>query len=163
VLLAAALADVEPLADGRPARLPARRPRQAAADRPPVASHEFHLERHGDRVLGWRGELPPRELAVLGSPAAPVEATLDLHGHTAEEAREGLATFLARSRRSGLRTLLVVTGHGRGRPGAGVLRVAVPAWLAAPPLAARLLAFATARPEHGGAGAIYLRLAGRGR
>lgn len=162
-LLAAALADVEPLDVARPARLPARRSRPAAIPKPAgVSAPDFHLERHGDRVLGWRGELPPRELAVLGSPAAPVEATLDLHGHTTEEARQRLAAFLLRSRNSGLHTLLVITGHGRGRPGAGVLRFAVPEWLAVPPLAAHLLAFASARPEHGGAGALYLRLAGRG-
>lgn len=158
-LLAAALADVEPLDAARPGRLPVRRVRPAVAAKPAPPGRELHVERHGDRVLGWRGELPPRELAILGSPAAPVEATLDLHGHTAEEARARLVAFVARSHRAGLRTLLVVTGHGRDRPGTGVLRAAVPGWLAAPPLAGRLVAFATARPADGGAGALYLRLA----
>ena len=156
--LAAAFADVQPLDGDRPARLAFRKTRPTKASLAPRVAAHFHLERHGDRVLGWHGELPPRELATLGTAAAPIEATLDLHGLSCEAARERLAEFLASAHRRGLRTLLVVTGHGRHRPDAGLLRREVPSWLAGPESTDSVLAFATARPAHGGPGAIYVAL-----
>jgi DNA-nicking Smr family endonuclease len=39
-----------------------------------------------------------------------------------------------------------------------VLREGVTDWLTAPPLAARVMAFASARPEDGGSGATYVLL-----
>ena len=160
-LFAAALADVQPLAPRCPQRVRASRPaaaRKTSAGAPPGASARFHLERTGERVTGWRGELPPRELGGLGGDTSAIEATLDLHGLATVAARERLASFLEAARRRGARTVLVITGHGRHRPGAGALRREVPEWLAAPPLARLLVAFVTARWEHGGAGALYVRL-----
>ena len=40
----------------------------------------------------------------------------------------------------------------------GILRHSVPHWLAAPPLAGRILQVAPAHQRHGGAGAIYVYL-----
>ena len=50
--------------------------------------------------------------------------------------------------------------HGRGlhSPEGPVLKEALPGWLAAAPIGARVLAFATAGPEAGGAGASYVLL-----
>ncbi len=85
-----------------------------------------------------------------------VEGTLDLHGLTREEAFRALERFLARMQTSGARCVLVVTGRGRLR--GGVLRELLPRWLEAPTLRPRVVAFAPARPEHGGDGAFYLLL-----
>ncbi len=90
----------------------------------------------------------------------PVEATLDLHGFTQGEAHSALIALIARSRASGHRCVLVVTGKGgnvdaEGRT-TGVLRANVPRWLNETPLRAHVLAFANARPRHGGEGALYV-------
>ncbi|HTZ35590.1 MAG TPA: Smr/MutS family protein, partial [Stellaceae bacterium] len=90
----------------------------------------------------------------------PVEARLDLHGLTQAEAHRALATFLAAARTAGKRCVLVITGRGaaKGAEGGGVLREAVPRWLAEPAFRAHLLAIATAQPRDGGAGALYVML-----
>ncbi len=86
----------------------------------------------------------------------PVEATLDLHGMTQEEAHRALSRFVTASRAAGRRCVLVVTGHGR--MSGGVLKAAVPRWLAEPELRQHVLAIASARPQHGGSGALYVLL-----
>ena len=90
----------------------------------------------------------------------PIEATLDLHGFTQGEAHSALIALIARARALGHRCVLVVTGKG-GKEGSGgrttgVLRANVPRWLNEPPLRAHVLAFANARPRHGGEGALYV-------
>jgi DNA-nicking Smr family endonuclease len=85
-----------------------------------------------------------------------IEARLDLHGMTQAEAHHALFGFVARSRTAGRRCVLVITGHGR--IGGGVLKSAVPRWLHEPELRRHVLAIAPARPQHGGAGALYVLL-----
>jgi DNA-nicking Smr family endonuclease len=86
----------------------------------------------------------------------PIEGRLDLHGMTQDEAHRALAGFVRASRAVGKRCVLVITG--RGALGGGVLRSAVPRWLAEPALRPHLLAIATAKPRDGGAGALYVML-----
>jgi DNA-nicking Smr family endonuclease len=90
-----------------------------------------------------------------------IEARLDLHGMTQEEAHRALAGFIVRSRGGGRRCILVITG--RGVAGGGVLRGAVPRWLAEPLLRPHLLAIAPAQPRDGGGGALYVLLRRPGR
>ncbi|HLJ65440.1 MAG TPA: Smr/MutS family protein [Stellaceae bacterium] len=97
-----------------------------------------------------------RTLERLRRGQLPIEARLDLHGLTQEEAHDALGAFLARVHGAGLRTVLVITG--KGRMGAGVLRAAVPRWLNEAPNRARILAIAHAVPRDGGDGALYLLL-----
>jgi len=88
-----------------------------------------------------------------------VDARLDLHGLTQEEAHRALARFLARSADAGRRCVLVVTGKGTKAGGAGgVLRASVPRWLNEPELRAHVLAFVHAAPKDGGTGALYILL-----
>jgi DNA-nicking Smr family endonuclease len=99
----------------------------------------------------------------------PIEARLDLHGMTQDEAHRALTGFIARSARAELRCVLVITGKGlRGfadaPPGAaarddyGVLRQAVPRWLNEAPTREAVLAFGAAQPRDGGSGALYILL-----
>lgn len=85
-----------------------------------------------------------------------IEARLDLHGLTQTEAHRALSRFVATSQAAGRRCVLVITG--RGRLGGGILKSAVPRWLAEPGLRRYLLGIAPAQPHHGGAGALYLLL-----
>jgi DNA-nicking Smr family endonuclease len=85
-----------------------------------------------------------------------IEARLDLHGMSQAEAHRALFDFVAGSRTAGRRCVLVITGHGRSS--GGVLKSAVPRWLNEPELRRHVLAIAPARPQHGGAGALYVLL-----
>ena len=85
-----------------------------------------------------------------------IEAKLDLHGMTQNEAHEELRRFIAGSRELGRRCVLVVTGVGAR--GGGILRRSVPRWLAEPSLREAVLNVAPAEQRHGGQGALYVLL-----
>lgn len=92
-----------------------------------------------------------------------IDARIDLHGMTQDEAHGMLLAFLHRAHASGMRHVLVITGKGISRGGDGVLRRAVPGWLATAPFRGLVSAHATAARHHGGEGALYLRLRRQGR
>jgi DNA-nicking Smr family endonuclease len=92
-----------------------------------------------------------------------IDARIDLHGMTQAEAHGVLLAFLHRAHASGMRHVLVITGKGISRGGDGVLRRAVPGWLATAPFRGLVSAHATAARHHGGEGALYLRLRRQGR
>ncbi len=86
-----------------------------------------------------------------------VQAHVDLHGLTADEARVELERFLDGARAAGKRCVLVV--HGRGlhsKDAIPVLKERLKVWLTRGRLARAVLAFTTARPADGGAGAVYV-------
>jgi DNA-nicking Smr family endonuclease len=88
----------------------------------------------------------------------PIDARLDLHGHTQAEAHGALLRFLRRTQSRGGRLVLVITGKGvRGESG-GVLKRAVPMWLGLPEFRDMVIGFDTAAISHGGEGALYVRV-----
>lgn len=98
----------------------------------------------------------------------PIDATLDLHGLTQEEAYRALRKFLPARARRGDRTVLVITGKGLRRTGPheiesrGILRAMLPIWLADPALSPLVAGISGAHATHGGGGAFYVRLRGEG-
>lgn len=88
-----------------------------------------------------------------------IGGSLDLHGHTQDSGRAALFRFLYAAQARGDRTVIVVTG--KGRAGEGVLKRALPGWLAAPELKPILAGYAPAHQSHGGAGAFYVFLKAR--
>jgi DNA-nicking Smr family endonuclease len=87
-----------------------------------------------------------------------IAARLDLHGLTQREAHGELVAFLESSVRQGRRCVLVITGKGPGSPAQGILKRAVPRWIASSSAAGQILATSTAQPKHGGDGALYVLL-----
>jgi DNA-nicking Smr family endonuclease len=87
-----------------------------------------------------------------------IDGRIDLHGLHQAEAHRELAHFIADSFAAGRRLVLVITGKGAGEGGRGVLRAAAPRWLNEAPLREKILAVREARPQHGGAGALYVLL-----
>ncbi len=127
---------------------PLSRPRAPA----PLRRSEPELE-HG-RAAG----VDRRRSERLRRGQLPVEARLDLHGYTQDQAHSALDHFLGESQARGLRCVLVITGKGTTTGAGGVLRAQVPRWLNEPANRARVLAFDYAQPKHGGLGAIYVLL-----
>jgi len=98
----------------------------------------------------------------------PIEARLDLHGMTQQQAHAALLRFLHRAQASGVKTALVVTGKGLRKSSSdaehdagrrpGVLKRQVPMWLALPEFRPLVVGFDDAHVGHGGEGALYVRL-----
>jgi DNA-nicking Smr family endonuclease len=88
----------------------------------------------------------------------PIDARLDLHGHTQQMAHRALNRFIEDAFHVGYRTVLVVTGKG-GRDGEpGILWRMVPIWLNETPLRQWISGFSHASPRDGGTGALYIRV-----
>lgn len=84
---------------------------------------------------------------------------LDLHGLTVEEARSALAGFFRSALRDSERCVLIVHGRGLNSPDrVPILKRHVVDWLSRGPWARSVLAFTSARPCDGGAGALYVLL-----
>lgn len=106
------------------------------------------------RVAG----LDRRSALRLKRGQVPIERSVDLHGLTQDQASPALKAFLKSAQEEGCRCVLVVTGKGFGKEGAGVIKTMVPRWLNQTPNRERILAFAYAQPRHGGDGALYVLL-----
>jgi DNA-nicking Smr family endonuclease len=103
--------------------------------------------------------LDPRVMKKLKSGGMAWQAYLDLHGLRVEEARVEINAFIREQRMKGRRCLLVV--HGRGKHSFDqkpVLKERLIQWMTQGFLHKDILAFVTARPHDGGAGAMYLLL-----
>jgi DNA-nicking Smr family endonuclease len=96
-----------------------------------------------------------------------VEARLDLHGLRQRDAHAQLKRFLKTAQARGLKHVLVITGKGADQAVSrsfyeeeerGVLRNAVPHWLAESEFASLVVSFSPAPRRLGGDGALYVRL-----
>jgi DNA-nicking Smr family endonuclease len=124
----------------------------------------FDLSDSDEFIEGRVQGLDPGVVRKLRRGEFSVQGHLDLHGMTREEAKGAVDAYLRSARSAGKRCVLLV--HGRGlhsKEQLPVLKDALRTWLATARFGRHVLAFATARPADGGAGAIYvlLRRAGR--
>jgi DNA-nicking Smr family endonuclease len=102
-----------------------------------------------------------RERRQLSRGQAQIDARLDLHGMTQNEAHRALLRFVARCQAQGTKFALIVTGKGAPDTlfdARGVLRRQVPLWLASGEFRAYVVGFDIAGRLHGGDGALYLRI-----
>ncbi len=97
-------------------------------------------------------------LEKLSKGKLQIEGRVDLHGMTQSEAHALLLSFLQRAHAGGVRYVLVITGKGFSSGGDGVLRRQVPAWLSTPPFRALVSSHDISARQHGGEGALYIRL-----
>ncbi|PBC06292.1 Smr/MutS family protein [Mesorhizobium sp. WSM3860] len=88
----------------------------------------------------------------------PIEGRVDLHGMTQDEAYSLLLAFLHRAHAGGIRYVLVITGKGSSSGGDGILRRSVPHWLSTPAFRHLVSSHDHAARNHGGSGALYVRL-----
>lgn len=124
-----------------------------------AGSGPFDLADSDEYIEGSVVDLDQRILRRLRRGDYSYQAHVDLHGLTRAEAKEALFDFVESSRRKGHRCVLVV--HGRGlhsKDQVPVLKEGVQGWLSRGRLAAQVLAFTSARPHDGGAGAVYVLL-----
>lgn len=108
--------------------------------------------------LGGVAGIDRRTAERLRRGRLPVEARLDLHGRTQDEAHRELIAFIRRTAAAGLRCVLIVTGKGAVSQGGGVLRRRLPDWLAQADCRPHILSVTRAQRKHGGEGAFYVLL-----
>ena len=138
-----------PSPPGKTKPAPSLRPHPPSRDKaPPPAPRLEPLDRRVKQRLA-RG----RDL---------IEARIDLHGRTQDEAHGALLRFLRKAQDDGARFALVITGKGaRARDEwseRGVLKRQVPLWLRLPEFRSCIVGFEEAAHGHGGAGALYVWL-----
>jgi len=88
-----------------------------------------------------------------------LEARIDLHGMIQSEAHGFLLGFLIHAHERGLRHVLVITGKGTSLGSDGALKRAVPLWFSLPEFRPLISSYEPAARNHGGEGALYVRLA----
>ncbi len=107
-----------------------------------------------DLIQFARSGLQHKILRNLRTGQYNVEAILDLHGKTIDEAKTALSEFLASCKRHGIRHVIMV--HGKGRANSKpILKNKLNHWLRQTD---DVLAFSSALPKDGGSGALYVLL-----
>lgn len=123
------------------------------------ANVRFEVVDDGQRVEGRRLDVPLEVVRRLRRGTIPIDAQVDLHGMHLQEARIHLELFLRTMRARSERCVLVIHGRGEHSPsGRGVLRGEISAWLSQGRSSEHVAAFATARRDDGGQGAVYVLL-----
>jgi len=103
-----------------------------------------------------RSHVGARTMRKLSRGKYAVQAEIDLHGMTIDEARPRLADFIDYAVKRGLTCVRIVHGKGLGSGHRGpVLKMAVNRWLRKWD---SVLAFVSARQVDGGTGAVYVLL-----
>lgn len=166
------MAGVRPLASEERTRVPnpppARNPRQIVNEDAEALAElsdlvggggSFDIAATNEYVEAHVVGVDPRLVRRLRSGEFAYQSHLDLHGLTIEQAKEAVDRFLAHAHQQGLRCVLLI--HGRGLNSHGqipVLKTWLASWLARGRWARLVLAFTSARPCDGGAGALYVLL-----
>jgi DNA-nicking Smr family endonuclease len=135
---------------------PHPRRRAHEADWSDIAPTEIPLVTTADAMDFIAPSLQKRVLRQLRSGGFGVDAELDLHGLTVDEAKRRLAGFLQICFAEGSRCIHLI--HGKGYRSEGdypILKNRVNLWLRQHP---DVLAFCTAKPAEGGTGAVYVLL-----
>jgi DNA-nicking Smr family endonuclease len=120
-------------------------------DRPPPVT--VRSKAHPELSHGAAPGVDRRTAMRLHRGQMEIQARLDLHGRTQDDAYRALCSFIDGAHGAGRRSVLIITGKGQG-----VLKNAVPRWLNQPPLRGRILSFSYAQQKDGGAGALYVLL-----
>ncbi len=169
-LWARVAATVQPLPGRSAPPVPPSVPRpaepRATAIEPPrrktmsVAAPPLQPIAHASLDGGWDRKLISGKLSP--------DRTIDLHGHTRDEAHDLLRFAVPDAFATGARVLLVITGRGgtarsgidsmHGQRSRGVIRASLHHWLDTPDLRAFVAAVRPAHPRHGGHGAFYVIL-----
>ncbi|MDJ0883035.1 MAG: Smr/MutS family protein [Desulfobacterales bacterium] len=169
ILFAMAMADVTPLEQttAPPDNAPQapRRPRLSEADRTLNALRDLIRTGRGYRVAdtpeyieGTGHQVPPGITRELHKGTFSIQASIDLHGMTAQAAREAVDAFLTDAVQRSHVAVLIVHGRGLSSAAEPVLKSKIPRWLTTGKWRKWVMAYSSARPCDGGAGATYVLL-----
>ena len=161
----AAVKGTTPL-DRKKIRVSPTSPQRKLIKRPltPVEDNNLHLketaalaEVGGEEFIAYKQEsMPHKVLRKLRKGQYNVEAMIDLHGMSVEEAKTAVESFLQQCLREAMRVVLIIHGKGRGHQShVPILKNKLNHWLRGINV---VLAFCSAASAHGSRGAIYVLL-----
>jgi len=168
-----AMKGVEPLRDARKkvVRPPSRRDEAPEQSRTKEEKEREYLSALVQDSSAWDisfsdeymvGAVPgvgPQIMRKLKRGEFSVQDYIDLHGLKKKEAEEVVQEFILKSHQRGLRCVLIVHGRGlRSVDHQPAIKKELPVWFRKGALKRIVLAFVTARPCDGGAGALYVLL-----
>ena len=137
-------------------------PRQTLADEQQVITDmmsddvEAREVEYGEYLLFKRDGVQHKLMKKLRQGRYRIDAELDLHGLTVNQARQALAQFLNECQQHNSRAVRIIHGKGLGSAHRGpVLKNSINKWL---PQRHEVLAFCSAMPADGGTGAVYVLL-----
>jgi len=163
-LFRAAVSDVTPIVTTRvhhEPELPPAIPRQRQLDEAAALHESLHGEplvdlylEGGDEAAWSRNGIQRGILRDLRRGRWTIEAHLDLHGYTRDEARAAVNEFIHECKTLGRQCVRIVHGKGLGSPGREpVLKKFTHGWLTQKK---EVIAFCQARTSDGGAGAVLV-------
>jgi DNA-nicking Smr family endonuclease len=116
----------------------------------------MHELESGEELLYLRTGQSPDVLSKLRRGFWVIQAKIDLHGLISDEAREYVAEFIADCKKRNIRCVRIVHGKGLGsRNREPVLKHKLRNWLIQKD---EVIAYAQAKPEDGGSGAVIVLL-----
>lgn len=118
----------------------------------------FHVSRTPEYIEGTGACVPISYAWRLHRGDFSIQSHIDLHGLNLKEARAAFDAFLKEAVSTGKRAVLVIHGRGLSSPAEPVLKNGVRSWLTSRAWQKWVLAFASAQPFDGGAGATYILL-----
>ncbi|MDB4968588.1 MAG: Smr domain protein [Myxococcales bacterium] len=119
----------------------------------------FDITATDEYIEGLGPGIDKKLLRKLRAGDYALQAHLDLHGFTAEQARPEVEKFLIAARKESRRCVLIIHGRGHNsKEGIPILKERLKVWLTRGRIGHGVLAFCTARPTDGGAGAVYVLL-----
>lgn len=127
-----------------------------ATDRNPLTADAVDPLKSHD-ILSWqRPGVQHGVFRKLRLGQYPIEARLDLHRLTVEEARREVFRFVQDCLQYGIRSTIILHGKGERNPdGIAQLKSYLAKWL---PELDDVLAFHSAQKHHGGTGAVYVMI-----
>lgn len=143
---------VKPLHGKKTSLIPTKKVTVMKPSGPTLTSSESHAPQKSRHVT----PLQRQQLKNIN-----IHGRLDLHGLTQQQAYNQLSKFILTAQNTGKKCVLIITGKGllKGESWwdeGGVLKNMVPRWLEEEPLRSKITTYGTAKPEHGGAGALYV-------
>ena len=123
----------------------------------------FEVRDDGVYLEGARLGTDAAHVRALRRGQIPVDARLDLHGLTSDEAKTALGTFLQEQRNRGERCVKIIHGKGSHSPGGqSILRGELSAWLSQGSGAEHVAAFSSQRTDDDAPTAVLVLLRRRG-
>lgn len=127
---------------------------EATPDRNPLTADHVDWLGPGDELNFKRSGIQHGVFKKLRLGQYDIEARLDLHRKTVEEARQEVFNFVREGVRFGARTVLILHGKGERNPDRiAVIKSFLNKWLQELP---DIMAFHSAQAHHGGTGAVYV-------
>jgi len=114
-------------------------------------AQDHHTVQSDEKVSFSTHGVQAKLLKKLRTGKIPIEAHLDLHGLTIDQARKQVGLFIINSQSMGKKCVIIIHGKGSVKS-APKLKSMVNHWLKQIP---DILAFSSAQEQHGGTGAVY--------